>query len=253
MDLNLKDKVALVTGGSRGLGRAICLGLAAEGARVGVNYSSSREAASDVVREIVRRGGQAVALGGDIGKGRDVAKLFARLESAFGPADALVNNAGIAPQGMSIAEIEEEDWDRIFAINVRGTFLCSREFVRRALAARRTGKIVNISSQAAFRGSRSGKLAYDSSKGAIVSFTVGLALELAAQGIQVNCVAPGLMRTEMLAKQIDANPETFSGRVPMKRVGLPEEIARAVVFLCGSGSDYMTGATVDVSGGLAMH
>jgi 3-oxoacyl-[acyl-carrier protein] reductase len=253
MDLGLKDRVVLVTGGSRGLGRAICLGLAGEGARIGVNYSANCEAADSVVKEIAKLGGTAIALGADISKSKDVTKLFAQLEKAFGPVNALVNNAGISPPGMSITEIKEDDWDRIFEINMRGTFLCSREFVRRTLAAKRSGKIVNISSQAAFRGSQSGKLAYDSSKGAILSFTVGLAVELAAKGIQVNCVAPGLMRTEMLAALIDANPDKFNGRVPMKRVGLPEEIARTVTFLCGSGSDYMTGATVDVSGGLAMH
>lgn len=254
MDLELKDKVVLVTGGSRGLGRVICLCLAAEGARVGVNYSSSRERAENVVKEIADQyGGRAVALGGDISKSADVARIYDELEKALGPVDGLVNNAAIAPSGMSIRKIEEADWDRIYEINVRGTFLCSREFVRRALSAERKGKIVNISSQAAFRGSQSGKLAYDSSKGAVNAFTVGLALELAAQGIQVNCVAAGLMRTEMLAALIDANPEKFNKRAPMNRVGLPEEIARVAVFLAGSGSDYMTGATVDVSGGLAMH
>jgi 3-oxoacyl-[acyl-carrier protein] reductase len=136
---------------------------------------------------------------------------------------------------------------------VTGTFLCSREMVRRLLAARRVGRIVNISSQAAFRGSQSGKTAYDASKGAIISFTVSLAREMAPHGICVNCVAPGLMYTEMLKAVIDANREKFESRVPLHRVGTVDEVASVVVFLASDRASYMTGATVDVSGGMAMH
>jgi 3-oxoacyl-[acyl-carrier protein] reductase len=134
-----------------------------------------------------------------------------------------------------------------------GTFLASREMVRRLIAGQRHGKIVNISSQAAFRGSQSGKTAYDSSKAGIVGFTISLALEMAKHGINVNCVAPGLMRTEMIAAAVDADPERFNKRSPLGRIGTTEEIAGVVVFLCSQRASYMTGATVDVSGGLAMH
>jgi 3-oxoacyl-[acyl-carrier protein] reductase len=137
-------------------------------------------------------------------------------------------------------------------VNVTGTFLCSREMIRRLLALGRKGRIVNISSQAAFRGSESGKAAYDASKGAIVAFTVSLAREMARKGIAVNCVAPGLMYTEMLKPYVDANPEKFNSRLPIGRLGLPEEVANVVAFLASDRAGFMTGATVDVSGGMLM-
>jgi 3-oxoacyl-[acyl-carrier protein] reductase len=254
VDLKLKDKVALVTGGSRGLGKEICLTFAAEGAKVAVNYATSRDRAEAVVQEIRQRfGTPAVAIAGDVAIEAHVAAMFDQAEKELGPVDCLVNNAAIAPNGGPMTRIAEKDWSRIFQVNVNGTFLCSREHVRRLQDGKRPGKIVNISSQAAFRGSESGKLAYDASKGAVISFTIGLARELAPHGINVNCVAAGLMRTEMLAALIDANPEKFNNRAPLKRVGSTAEIAGVVVFLCSEQAGYMTGATVDVSGGLAMH
>jgi 3-oxoacyl-[acyl-carrier protein] reductase len=189
----------------------------------------------------------------DVTSEADVSAMYDQIEKALGPVDALVNNAAIAPSGGPMTEITEEAWSRMFQVNMGGTFLCSRELIRRLLKAGRTGKIVNISSQAAFRGSESGKLAYDASKGAVVSFTIALAREMAPHGINVNSVAPGLMRTELMAPLIDADPEKFNRRVPLKRIGKTEEIGAVVVFLCSERASYMTGATVDVSGGLAMH
>ena len=248
MDLKLKDKVALVTGGSHGLGKAICLGLAAEGATVGVNYHRNPAKAEAVVKEIAAKGGQAVSVCGDIAVEADVVRMFDQL----GVVDVLVNNAAICPVG-PITEMSEADWNRAFQVNMTGTFLCSRECVRRLEKAKRAGRIVNISSQAAFRGSASGKSPYDASKGAIIAFTVSLARELALKNICVNCVAPGFMYTEMLAPFIDANREKFEGRVPMHRIATLEEVTNVVVFLASDRASYMTGATVDVSGGLAMH
>ena len=253
MDLDLKGKVALVTGASRGLGKAIALGLAAEGAKVGVNCIRSRARAEATAEEIrSKHGVDATVLLGDVGAEADVVRMFDEIESQLGPVDVLVNNAGIAP-ACPTAEMPLEAWQRAFGINVTGTFLCSREMVRRLLAAGRVGRIVNISSQAAFRGSRSGKTAYDASKGAVVSFTISLALEMAKHGIAVNCVAPGLMDTEMLKDVIDADRERYEGRVPLHRIGTVDEVASVVVFLASDRASYMTGATVDVSGGLAMH
>ena len=253
MDLHLEGKVALVTGASRGLGKAIALGLAAEGAKVGVNCLRSRARAQAAVEEIrTAHGVEAMAVLADVGAETEVARMFDQIEAELGPVDVLVNNAGVAP-ACPTAEMPVEEWLRTFRVNVTGTFLCSREMVKRLLAAERVGRIVNISSQAAFRGSRSGKTAYDASKGAIISFTISLALEMSRHGIAVNCVAPGLMYTEMLQEVIDANREKFESRVPLHRIGTVEEVANVVVFLASDRAGYMTGATVDVSGGLAMH
>jgi 3-oxoacyl-[acyl-carrier protein] reductase len=178
--------------------------------------------------------------------------MFDQIEQQLGPVDALVNNAAYCPPAATV-DLTLDEFDRALQVNLAGTFLCSREMARRSLAAKRAGKIVNISSQAAFRGSESGKTAYDATKTGIIGFTISLAREMAPHGIQVNCVAPGLMYTEMLAPAVDADPQRFNRRVPLGRLGKTEEIAGVVVFLCSYRADYMTGATVDVSGGLAMH
>ncbi|MCY3019451.1 MAG: SDR family oxidoreductase [Planctomycetota bacterium] len=251
MDLGLKGKVALVTGGARGLGKTICELFAAEGAKVAACDLADAKAVADGLTRTY--GVQALAVKADITSEADVARMFDEIEKTLGPVDALVNNTAVVSNGGPMTNITEKEWSRMFQVNMGGTFLCSREHIRRLLTAKRTGKIVNISSQAAFRGSESGKLAYDASKGAIVSFTIALAREMAPYGINVNSVAPGLMRTEMLAALIDANPGKFNNRVPLKRVGKTEEIGAVVVFLCSERASYMTGATVDVSGGLAMH
>jgi 3-oxoacyl-[acyl-carrier protein] reductase len=253
MDLHLKEKVVLVTGASHGLGKTIALMLAEEGARVGVNYRRSPEKAEEVVRQIAARWGTpAVPIPGDVAVEADVAAMFDRLQAELGPADALVNNAAVCPVGPT-ADLSLDDFNHALGVNLTGTFLASRELVRRLLAGGRRGKIVNISSQAAFRGSQSGKTAYDASKMGIIGFTISLAREMAKHQINVNCVAPGLMDTGMVAPLINADPEAFRRRVPLGRIGTPEEIGALVVFLCSDRADYMTGATVDVSGGLAMH
>jgi 3-oxoacyl-[acyl-carrier protein] reductase len=253
VELNLKDKVVLVTGGSRGLGRTIALMAAAEGARVAVNYRRNAERADAVVAEIDRQyGPPAAAVEGDVAREDDVAAMFDRCEEHLGPVDALVNNAAYCPV-QPTPETPLAEFETALHVNMGGTFLCSREMVRRLQNSGRHGKIVNISSQAAFRGSQSGKTAYDATKMGIVGFTISLAREMAPHGINVNCVAPGLMYTEMVAEAIDADPERFNKRVPLGRIGKTEEVAGVVVFLCSDRANYMTGATVDVSGGLAMH
>jgi 3-oxoacyl-[acyl-carrier protein] reductase len=251
MDLHLKGKAALVTGGSRGLGRAICLALAAEGAKVAVNYRESADKAGAVADEIAKAGGRAVAVRADIAAEADVVAMFDHVQAALGPVEVLVNNAACCPV-VATTEITVEEWARAFQVNVTGTFLCSREMIRRLLALGRKGRIVNVSSQAAFRGSEAGKSAYDASKGAIVALTVSLAREMARKGIAVNCVAPGLMYTEMLKPYVDAAPEKFNSRLPIGRLGLPEEVAAVVTFLASDRASFMTGATVDVSGGMLM-
>lgn len=248
MDLQLNDRVVLVTGGGRGLGRAVCGLLAAEGAKLAINYRQSR----DDAEQLAERLDNAAALAADVGNESEVIAMFDHIESQLGPVDVVVNNAAYCPVGAS-TDLDYGEFERTLRVNMGGAFLVSREAVRRMERDGRRGRIVNISSQAAFRGSQSGKSAYDASKLGIVGLTVSMAREWASNGICVNCVAPGLMRSGMLADAIAADPNKFNRRVPLGRVGEIEEIATVVVFLCSPRASYMTGATVDVSGGLAMH
>jgi 3-oxoacyl-[acyl-carrier protein] reductase len=253
MDLDLKNRVALVTGASQGLGKAMSLLLASEGARVVVNYRRNGEKAKKVVRQIEEKhGGEGIAVYADVGQEKDVMAMFEKIDERFGRIDILINNAAYCPT-CQVADMTLDMWNYTVQVNLTGMFLCSREFVKRLLDRQQPGRIVNISSQAAFRGSTTGHAPYDASKGGMISFTVSLAREVAEKNIMVNCVAPGLMHTEIMDKALRANMEKYINRVPIRRIGKTEEIARVAVFLAGRGSDYMTGATVDVSGGLAMH
>ena len=259
MDLNLKDKVALVTGGSCGLGKGLCLALAAEGAKVAVNYfrceAKGIDLADDadaVVQAITDAyGTESLAVPGDLTVEDDILEMYRLVEEKFSRVDVLINNAAYLPTG-PITECTEEEWNYTFQVNVTGAFMASRELVRRLEAEKRPGRIVNIVSQAAFRGSTTGHLGYDSSKGAMVSFTLALAREVAGQGISVNAVAPGMIRTEMVARTWEKNKDRYLDMIPLRRIAEVEEIARAVVFLASDAASYMTGATMDVSGGMMM-
>jgi 3-oxoacyl-[acyl-carrier protein] reductase len=259
MDLGLRNKVAIVTGGSRGLGRAICLGLAAEGARVVVNYYRDagrgidlRDEAEELVKVIrAANGVEAAAVPGDISRGEEVAALFDQAESVLGPVDVLVNNAGIWPTAY-VKDMSEEEWRSTIDINLTGPFLTCREAVRRWLGSSRKGRIVNISSQAAFHGSTTGHAHYAASKAGLVTFSVSLAREVASQGIHVNAVAPGMMTTEMARDALNKGTDQYLKRIPLGRIGDPSEIANVVVFLASQRASYMTGATVDVTGGMLM-
>ncbi len=252
MDLHLKDKVVLVTGGSRGIGSAICEAFAAEGTMVAINYMSSREKAealADHLRKVYSV--KVVCVAANMGKEQDILSMIADVEQSLGPIDILVNNAAICPSG-PITSYTAEVWEKTFATNVTGTFIASREVVDRMQKQGRKGTIVNIASQAAFRGSTTGHLPYDSSKGAIVSFTIGLAREVAKQGIRVNAVAPGLVRTEMVAKTWEERKERYLQNIPVYRIAETQEIADIVVYLASDRSSYITGSTIDASGGMMM-
>ncbi|TKG97283.1 3-oxoacyl-ACP reductase FabG [Puteibacter caeruleilacunae] len=252
MKTNLSNKVVLVTGGSRGIGKAICLAFAAEGAKVAVNYVSNKEKAEEVVAKIKEDYQvDAFAIKANMAVEQEVLDMIAQVTAQLGKIDVLVNNAAYCPGG-PISSYSVEEWEKTFGINVTGMFVASREVVKQWQDDQVKGSIVNIASQAAFRGSTTGHLPYDSSKGAMVSFTIGLAREVAKQGIRVNGVAPGLVRTEMVAETWEKRKEGYLARIPLYRIAEPEEIANVAVFLASDAASYITGSTIDVSGGMIM-
>jgi NAD(P)-dependent dehydrogenase (short-subunit alcohol dehydrogenase family) len=245
-------KVLLVTGGSRGIGAATCRLAAKAGWRVAINFASNAQAAEEVVRAIRAEGGEAVAVKGDVGSEADVLALFEMIDSTFGRLDALVNNAGIVDAKARVDEMSAARLERMMRVNVIGSILCAREAVKRMSTRHdgRGGAIVNISSVAAVLGSPAEYVDYAASKGAIDSFTVGLAREVAQEGIRVNAVRPGIVDTEIHAS--GGQPHRIAairGMVPMKREGQPDEIAHAALWLLSDEASYTTGAILDVSGG----
>jgi 3-oxoacyl-[acyl-carrier protein] reductase len=259
VDLKLDDRAALVTGGSQGLGKAICMALAAEGAKVVVNYFRNAEKGIDLAEDANAvvgaisntHGTEAMAVPADLACEDDIHEMLRLIEARFPQVDILINNAAALGSG-PITGYTQEEWNYIFQVNVTGAFVLTREFVRRLLADGRTGKIVNIVSLAAFLGSTSGHLPYDCSKGAMVSFTRALAREVAPKGINVNAVAPGMIRTEMVARRLADHEDEYLARIPLNRIATPEEIAGVVVFLASDAARYMTGTTLDVTGGMMM-
>ncbi|WFS00446.1 SDR family oxidoreductase [Rhizobium tumorigenes] len=244
--------VILVTGGSRGIGAAISLLAAKRGFAVVVNYATNRKAAEAVVEEIVREGGEAVIAEGDVGSAVGVASMYAVVDTHFGRIDALVNNAGVVDMTARVDEMSFERIERLFRINVTGSIFCAAEAVKR-MSTRHGGKggaIVNISSVAATLGSPSQYVDYAASKGAIDTFTTGLAKEVAAEGIRVNAVRPGIVNTEIHASGgLPNRARDLAHLVPMRRPGEAQEIADAVLFLLSPSASYITGAILDVSGG----
>jgi 3-oxoacyl-[acyl-carrier protein] reductase len=252
VDLGLRGTPALVTGASRGLGRAIALALAAEGAKVAIGYRSEAQKAAATAADCLAAGASdALAVRGDMASEADVARIFDEAEARFGAIRALVNNAALCPRAATVAT-ELATWNQAIAANLTGTFLACREFVRRIEGAGGPGRIVNVSSVSAFSGSTSGQAAYDASKGGIVSFSVSLARETASLGVTVNVLAPGLMMTDMAADKYRAAPEKYLPRIPLGRFAELDEVAAAAAFLCGRQAAYITGTVVNVSGGLLM-
>jgi NAD(P)-dependent dehydrogenase (short-subunit alcohol dehydrogenase family) len=245
------DGTLIVTGGGRGIGAATARLAAQRGYAVCVNYLRNREAADGVVGDIVRGGGKALAVAGDVAKEADVLRLF-DTAATLGRISALVNNAGILERQTRLDDMEAARFERVFATNITGSFLCAREAVKR-MSTRRGGKgggIVNVSSMASRLGSPGEYVDYAASKGAIDSLTIGLAREVAEEGIRVNAVRPGVIYTEIHASGGEAGRvERVKAAVPMKRGGKPEEVAHAILWLLSDESSYSTGAFIDVSGG----
>ncbi len=245
--MDLGRKVALVTGASRGIGRAVALELARAGAAVAVNYTASEGPAREVVREIEQMGGKAIPVRFDVADPEAVARGVKEVEEALGAIDILVNNAGITRDGL-LVRLKDEDWERVLSVNLRGAFLVTRA-VLPGMMKRRYGRIINISSVVAFSGNP-GQTNYAASKAGLVGFSRSLALEVARRGITVNVVAPGLIETDMTAALPEKAREALLSRVPMGRAGTPQEVAHAVVFLASDRASYITGTVLHVNGGL---
>jgi NAD(P)-dependent dehydrogenase (short-subunit alcohol dehydrogenase family) len=248
----LTDRVAIITGGSRGIGRAAAIGAAARGFRVVVGYATNKAAADEVVAKIGASNGKAIAVKCDVGSERDILALF-KAADEFGTLGALVNNAGIVGKsGVRVDEMSAERIQQMMAINVTGSILCAREAVKR-MSTKHGGKggvIVNLSSVAARLGAPNTYVDYAASKGAIDSFTIGLGHEVAGEGIRVAAIRPGLIDTEIHASGGEPDrAHRLSHMVPMKRVDTAEEIANAIVWLMSDEASYVTSTILDVSGG----
>ncbi|MDO8360172.1 MAG: SDR family oxidoreductase [Devosia sp.] len=247
--------VLVVTGGSRGIGAAVSLLAAERGYAVVVNYAGNVEAAEAVVSRIHKAGGEAIAVRGDVSQPEDVEHIFAAADR-MGPLVGLVNNAGVVPpRPMRVDETDAAELKRIFEINVTGNFLCAAAAIRRMSTKRggRGGSIVNLSSGASKLGGAGAMVVYGASKGAIDSFTVGLALEVAGEGIRVNAVRPGIIDTDMHASGGDAGRVArIVPTLPMLRAGTAREVAEAVLWLLSDAASYTTGGVIPVSGGRAI-
>lgn len=245
-------KAVIVTGGSRGIGAAVARLAAVQGFPVVVNYATHKIAADAVVAEIVMAGGQAIAVQGDVGVESDILRLFETVEREFGAIGGLVNNAGVTGGFARVEDVKADVLARVLAVNVTGLILCSREAVRR-MSTRRGGSggsIVNISSLVARTGGAAEWVHYAASKGAVNSFTIGLAREVAEEGIRVNAVAPGLIETDLHADNgAPDRLERLAPTVPMKRSGTAEEVAEGVVWLLSEAASYVTGSILEIGGG----
>ncbi|QSJ19991.1 3-oxoacyl-[acyl-carrier-protein] reductase [Nostoc sp. UHCC 0702] len=244
----LQDKVAIVTGASRGIGRAIALQLATQGANVVVNYASSATAAENVVAEITAAGGQALALQADVSQADQVDTLLNTVLEKFKRVDILVNNAGITRDNL-LLRMKPEDWQAVIDLNLTGVFLCTRA-ISKIMLKQRSGRIINITSVAGQMGNP-GQANYSAAKAGVIGFTKSVAKELASRGITVNAVAPGFITTDMTSNL--SNTEDIIKYIPLGRYGQPEEVAGVVRFLAADpAAAYITGQVFNVDGGMVM-
>ena len=245
----MKDRVAIVTGGSRGIGRAICLEMAKAGAKVVINYAGNQAAAMETERLCKDAGAEVLVVKGDVSKKADCDNLVKETMDAFGRVDILVNNAGITRDNL-LMKMEEEDFDQVIDTNLKGTFLMMKA-VSRIMMRQRYGRIVNMSSVSGIMGN-GGQVNYSASKGGVISMTKSFAREIAAKGVTVNAVAPGFIATDMTANMNEAVLEEMVKTIPVKKVGEPTDIARAVKFFAKEEAKYITGQVLCVDGGMCM-
>ena len=245
----LEGKVAVVTGASRGIGRAIALKLADEGAKVVVNYSGSQAKAEEVVAMIQENGGEAIAVQASVSKTEEVTALMDAAVKTFGSLDILVNNAGITRDNL-IMRMKEDEWDDVLDTNLKGVFLCTKA-VTRQMMKQRAGRIINISSIVGVAGN-AGQANYVAAKAGVIGLTKTTAKELASRNILVNAIAPGFIETEMTEQLPEDIKQGMLTQIPLAKLGQPEDIAKAVAFLASEDANYMTGQTLHIDGGMVM-
>lgn len=249
MEQTLQGRIAVVTGGGRGIGRAVCEALAARGAHVVINYSRSKSAAEEVQKVIEAQDGKAELCQFDVSDSAAVDSAMKGLLSAHGKIDILVNNAGIAVDSL-LVRTKDEDWNNTIAVNLSGSFYCSRAVAKGMMKAR-YGRIINISSVIGEIGN-AGQAAYSASKAGIIGLTKSLAKELASRGVTVNAVTPGYIVTDMTGQLDEATTELIKNQIPLSRLGEPGDIAESVAFLASEGAGYITGQVLGVNGGMRM-
>jgi 3-oxoacyl-[acyl-carrier protein] reductase len=245
--VDLLGKVAIVTGSSRGIGRAIALALAKDGANIVVNAVSNITKAREVAEEIESMGREALVIVADVSKKEHVESMVEQTLKRFGKIDILVNNAGVVGPTVPIQELSEEDWERVISVDLKGTFLCCRAVIPHMIR-QRSGKIVNISSIAGKEGNAN-MTAYCAAKAGIIGLTKALAEEVAKYGIRVNCVCPALIETELVERMDTKQAEYLKSKIPLGRLGKPEEVAELVKFLVSDASDFITGQAINIDGG----
>lgn len=245
----LDGKTALVTGASRGIGRAVALKLASEGAKVAINFAGSTSKAEAVKQEIEAQGGEAVLVQADVSKADAVEEMVAKVQEAFGTIDILVNNAGITRDGL-LMRMKEEDFDAVINTNLKGVFHVTK-VVSKLMMKKRTGRIVNMASVVGLTGN-AGQTNYAAAKAGVIGFTKSAARELAGRGITVNAVAPGFIHTDMTDAMPEKAKEATLTTIPLKRIGEPEDVANAVLFLASDYASYITGQVLAVDGGMVM-
>lgn len=245
----LRGQTALVTGGSRGIGRSIALALAEHGVKVAVNYAGSEAAAQETVARIAELGSEGIAIRGDVGKSEQAESLIKEVISTWGRIDIVVNNAGITRDNL-IMRMKEEEFDQVIETNLKGVFNCLKAATR-PMMKQRYGRIINISSVVGVTGNP-GQANYSAAKAGVIGLTKASARELSSRGITVNCIAPGFIDTDMTRELSEEVRSELEKGIPLARLGRPEEIAMAVVFLASEGAAYMTGQTLHVDGGMYM-
>lgn len=245
----LQGKTAIVTGGSRGIGRAIALKLAELGANIVVNYRSSANIVEEIIKEIENKGSKAIAVQGDVSNFGDAETIIKAAVDEFGSLDILVNNAGITADGL-LMRMKEQDFDKVIEVNLKGTFNCIRH-ASSIMVKQRSGKIINISSVVGITGN-AGQANYAAAKAGIIGLTKSAAKELASRGVNVNAVAPGFIETDMTGSLSEKVKEGALGNIPLKRFGKAEDIAEVVAFLSSDNSSYITGQVINVDGGMVI-